>query len=84
MNLFDTHCHLTFPDLLSRADAVIADAKASGVGRMLTVACTPAEAQIALDLRVGWAAKSGDDRGWHSAPFSCYPFTAPAVRPAIM
>ncbi len=37
--LVDSHCHLDFPDLIAEVDAVIARAKASGVGRMVTI-CT--------------------------------------------
>ncbi|PZQ48001.1 MAG: LuxR family transcriptional regulator [Rhodovulum sulfidophilum] len=37
--LVDSHCHLDFPDLIAELDAVIARAKAAGVGRMVTI-CT--------------------------------------------
>lgn len=42
--MIDTHCHLTFPQLADRVDEVIADAHAAGVGRMITVGTTPADA----------------------------------------
>ncbi len=43
VELFDTHCHLTFRDLLGHRERVIADAVRVGVSRMITVACSPAE-----------------------------------------
>ncbi|MBF0356596.1 MAG: TatD family hydrolase [Alphaproteobacteria bacterium] len=33
----DSHCHLDFPDFQTDLDAVLAEAKASNVGRMLTI-----------------------------------------------
>ncbi|BBF92774.1 TatD family hydrolase [Blastochloris tepida] len=35
--LIDSHCHLDFPDLAAEADAVVARARAAGVGRMVTI-----------------------------------------------
>ena len=35
--LVDSHCHLDFPDFQTRLPAVIASAKAAGVGRMVTI-----------------------------------------------
>jgi TatD DNase family protein len=35
--LIDTHCHLDFPDLASALPDVLARARASGVGRMITI-----------------------------------------------
>ncbi len=37
--LVDSHCHLDFPDFAEELDAVVARARASGVGRLLTI-CT--------------------------------------------
>lgn len=37
--LVDSHCHLDFPELSEDGDAVIARARAAGVGRMVTI-CT--------------------------------------------
>jgi len=37
--LVDSHCHLDFPDFAAERDAVIARARAAGVGTMLTI-CT--------------------------------------------
>lgn len=35
--LIDSHCHLDFPDFAPERDAVVARAKAAGVGRMITI-----------------------------------------------
>ena len=37
--LVDSHCHLDFPDIASELDAVVARARAAGIGRMVTI-CT--------------------------------------------
>ena len=50
-DLFDTHCHLTFEDLLPRRERVIADAILAGVSRMITVACSPSEFEPARATR---------------------------------
>src|SRR6185312_4187503 len=35
--LVDSHCHLDFPDFKDELDGVVARAKASGIGRMVTI-----------------------------------------------
>ena len=35
--LIDSHCHLDFPDFASELDAVVARAKAAGIGRLVTI-----------------------------------------------
>ena len=37
MMLVDSHCHLDFPDFAAERDAVIARARATGIGTMLTI-----------------------------------------------
>jgi TatD DNase family protein len=37
MMLVDSHCHLDFPDFATELDAVVARAKAGGIGLMLTI-----------------------------------------------
>jgi TatD DNase family protein len=37
--LVDSHCHLDFPDFASELDAVVARARAAGIGRVVTI-CT--------------------------------------------
>jgi len=48
--MIDTHCHLTYDGLRDRVEAVIADAQAAGVDRLITVGTTPADAREALRL----------------------------------
>jgi TatD DNase family protein len=35
--LIDSHCHLDFPDFAEERDAIVARARAAGVGRMITI-----------------------------------------------
>ena len=48
--MIDTHCHLTFPQLNDQLDAVLADADAAGVDRLITVGTAPADARAAVAL----------------------------------
>ncbi len=58
--LVDSHCHLDFPDFAAERDAVIARARAAGVGTIVTI-CTR------LDQFDGVRAiAEGDDRIWCS------------------
>jgi len=50
MELFDTHCHLTFDDLARDIDAVIARSIAAGVTGWLTIGTDPNENQKAVEL----------------------------------
>ncbi len=54
--LIDSHCHLDFPDFAPERDAVVARAKAAGVGRMITI-CT----QVAKFPQVLAVARAYDD-----------------------
>ena len=35
--LVDSHCHLDFPDFAAELDAVVARARAAGIGHMVTI-----------------------------------------------
>lgn len=48
--MFDTHCHLTFPELHGRLEDVISQARAAGVSRMVTIGTTPSDARNACAL----------------------------------
>ncbi len=48
--LTDAHCHLTSPEFADRMDAVLAAARAAGVGRIIQVAVNPEDARAALRL----------------------------------
>lgn len=48
--LVDTHCHLTSPELRPNLDALLARARAEGVGAFNTVATSPADARAALEI----------------------------------
>lgn len=51
IELFDTHCHLTFKGLRDRCEQVIADAVGAGVSRMVTGVCDLNEMQAARRCR---------------------------------
>jgi TatD DNase family protein len=49
-NMFDTHCHLTFPQFEGRVDALLDEAKGAGVRGCISVSTTSDDAQKALAL----------------------------------
>ena len=48
--LIDTHCHLTFDDLLPQVEAVLKRAREAGVSRVITVGTDVADTRAALSL----------------------------------
>jgi TatD DNase family protein len=44
--LIDTHCHLDFPDFVEERDAIVARAKAAGIGRMITISTRVAKYDV--------------------------------------
>jgi TatD DNase family protein len=48
--MIDSHCHLTYPQLLAQAGDVLTRAKAVGVERVITIATTAAEAPRAIEF----------------------------------
>ncbi len=73
--LFDTHCHLTCPELLTQVGAVIEQALAAGVTRILNVACSPGEWASAVELAEHYPGKI-----WLAA--GIHPHEAAKVTPA--
>jgi TatD DNase family protein len=47
--LIDTHCHLNYPGLVERQEAVLAAARAAGVGRMISIATRASDWDAILD-----------------------------------
>jgi len=50
MTLIDTHCHLTFEDLIGDIDGVVARSRQAGVTSWITVGTDPQENQKAIEL----------------------------------
>jgi TatD DNase family protein len=50
LELFDTHCHIHFPDYGLEPADVIAEARSQGVTRLLCVGCTLADSEAAIEL----------------------------------
>lgn len=50
MQLIDSHCHLTFPELAGRIDAVLERARDVGVQRMITIGTTPDDVARAIQI----------------------------------
>ena len=48
--LVDSHCHLDFPDFAEELDAVVARAKAAGVGRLITISTRVAKFDVISGL----------------------------------
>jgi TatD DNase family protein len=50
MMLVDSHCHLDFPDFAAELDAVVARARAAGVGRMVTISTRVKNSAQIIDI----------------------------------
>ncbi len=50
MDLFDTHCHIHFPDYELDPEEVIIEAKTDGIDGMLCVGCTLIDSQLAVKM----------------------------------
>ncbi|HRX84965.1 MAG TPA: TatD family hydrolase [Phycisphaerae bacterium] len=50
MELIDTHAHLTYPELSAQLPLVMADARAAGVARIITIGSDAVDSQAALEL----------------------------------
>ncbi len=59
--MFDTHCHLTYPQLADRIERVIVDARDAGVDRLITVGTTGDDVIAARRLSGHFA------NVWHTA-----------------
>ncbi len=61
LRMFDTHCHLTFPEFADRTASILADAAAVGVRGAITIATTSADSLRCRDLAAEHPTL------WHSA-----------------
>lgn len=59
--MFDTHCHLTFPEFAGRTAAILDDARAAGVRGAITIATTTDDCLRVRDLAAAHASL------WYSA-----------------
>lgn len=50
VELFDTHCHVHFPDYVLDNEEVIKNAAEAGVKRLLAVGCTLADSQLGVEM----------------------------------
>jgi TatD DNase family protein len=50
MQLFDTHCHIHFPDYQLDPEEVIDNAKEAGVTRLMVVGCTLPDSKLAVEF----------------------------------
>ncbi|BAM03247.1 TatD family hydrolase [Phycisphaera mikurensis] len=48
--MIDTHCHLTYPGIAERVGDVVADARAAGVDRMVSIGTGPADSVAAIQV----------------------------------
>lgn len=53
--MIDTHCHLTYPGLAERVGDVVADARAAGVDRMISIGTGPVDSVAAIAVATRFA-----------------------------
>lgn len=70
--MYDTHCHLTFPDFEGRLEAILADAASAGVRGLITIATTTPDIARVMALaeahEMVWAAAGVHPLYAHEGP----------------
>ena len=85
MTLTDSHCHLDFPEFAPELDAVVARARAAGVGRIITISTPASKLSVPLFATYG-ASKAAVDSLSKSAALAWAPhgITVNTIAPGRM